>query len=224
MDLMDVIYKRRSARSFLSDPIPDEVLRDLIEAARHAPSGGNGQNWCFGIVKEEKTKLELAKAAGNQDWIAAAPVVIACCASIKVDLSHLPEEDFGLIVNKTRFGEDFIKYMNHYPDRKMVNIFWNNANPLIPGEHIFLAAVNHGLSGCWVGYLDILKAGEILKLPEDMACLFLMPIGYANESPDDIERKSCEEIIFCESWGQTPNNKGSKKYGAYNSISKLILK
>lgn len=206
MDFKDVIYKRRSKRSFLPDSVPDEVLRELIEAARYAPSGGNGQNWSFGIIKGEKTKIELAKAAGNQDWIATAPVIIACCTKLGEDLSQLPEDDFGLVVDKTRFGEDFINYMKSYPDRKMVNVFWNNANPLIPGEHIFLAAVNQGLSGCWVGYLDIIKVSEILKLPEDVVCLFLMPIGYSEELPDDIERKNYNEIMFYEKWNQNQNN------------------
>jgi nitroreductase len=200
MNFIDVINKRRSSRSFLSDPIPDEVLRELLEAARLAPSGGNGQNWCFGIIKDEETKAELAKVAGNQEWITTAPVIIACCAKLGEDLSQLPEDDFGLIVNKTRFGEDFITYMNNYPDRKMANTFWNNAVPLIPGEHIFLAAVNHGLNACWIGYLDTRKASDILELPEDVVCLFLMPIGYAKEQPKEIERKAYDEIVFYDKW------------------------
>jgi len=125
---------------------------------------------------------------------------IKCAFVIKY--SVLPYDDFGLLVNKTRFGEDFVTYLNDYPDRKTVNTFWNNAVPLIPGEHIFLAAVNRGLNACWVGYLDIKKAGEILALPEDIVCLFLMPIGYKDEKPKDIKRKSKDEILFHEKWNQ----------------------
>lgn len=204
MEFKDVINKRRSTRRFLQDSIPDEVLRELIEAASVAPSGGNEQNWYFGIIKDEKTKTKLAKAAGNQEWIATAPVVIACCTELRDDLSKLPQNDFGLVVNKTRFGEDFIEHMNNYPDRKMAGVFWNNANPLIPGEHIFLAAVNRGLSGCWIGYLDVLEASEILNLPNEIVCLFLMPIGYPKEPFKVIERKSYGEMTFHERW----NNKG----------------
>jgi nitroreductase len=200
MNLLEVINKRRSARSFLPDPIPEDALREMIEAARFAPSGGNGQSWYFGIVKDEQRKIELAKAAGEQDWIASAPVIIAYCAKIDVDIRDLPEEDFGLVVNKTRFGDDFIAFMNSCPDRKTVKTFWSNSVPLIPGEHIFLTAVSHGLSACWIGYLDINKAGEILDLPEDIVCLFVMPIGYTNEQPQEIYRKHYEEIIFNEKW------------------------
>jgi nitroreductase len=198
MDCMEVILKRRSVRSFLTDSVPEEILTELLEAARVAPSGGNGQSWCFGVVKDRFIKEELAKAAGEQMWIAEAPVVIACCAKLDDDRAQAPEDDFGLIVDKTRFGGELMAYLNKCPDRKAVNTFWCNAVPLIPGEHMFLSAVNYGLSACWVGYLDINKASEILRLPEDMVCLFLLPIGYAKEEPGEIERKALDEIVFYE--------------------------
>ena len=200
MDFMEVVKSRRSARSFLSKEVPYEVLKELLEAARLAPSAGNGQSWFFGVIKDNNTKKELAKAAGDQHWIAEAPVVIACCAKLDEDIIGLPEEDFGLIVNKTRFGEEFIAYLNKYEDRKMMRTFWTNAVPLIAGEHIFLAAANHGLNACWIGYLDIKKCSEVLSLPEDIVCLFLMPIGYAKEKPKDIRRKTADEIVFYERW------------------------
>ena len=205
MELTQVINNRRSVRSFLPDPVPDDIIKDLLEAARLAPSPGNGQAWLFGVIRDDAVKKELAEAAGGQSWIATAPVIIACCAKLEADLAELPEDDFGLIVNKTRFGEAFIDYMNAYPDRKMANTFWTNAVPLIPGEHIFLAAVSHGLSSCWVGYLDTREAGKILGLPDDVVCLFLLPIGYANEEPEEIYRKACEEIVFYDKWNAVNN-------------------
>lgn len=200
MKFIDVVRKRRSSRKFSNKPVPREIVDELIEAARLAPSGGNGQNWCFGIIRDEVLKSELAIAAGEQEWIATAPIVIACCAKLDGDLKYVPEDDFGLEVNIARFGKDFISYMNAYPDRKTINTFWNNSVPLIPGEHMFLCAVSHGLSACWIGDLDIRRAGEILRLPEDMVCLFLLPIGYACDEPKEIERKAIEEIVFYERW------------------------
>ena len=205
MELMDVIRTRRSVRKFKSDPIPDNVLLEILEAGQLAPSGGNGQDHHFGVIKKEETKRRLAQAAGNQEWIATAPVVIAYCTSIDHDLKDLPEDDFGLIVNQARFGEDLINYLNQYPDRRAVNKLWKNSTPLIPGQHILLAAVNRGLSGCWIGYLDTDQAGEILNLPDNKVCLFLMPLGYPGEEPIEKELKTLEEIVFSEEWGQKPS-------------------
>lgn len=200
MDIIEVIKKRRSARSFLKKSISDEILKELLEAARYSPSGGNGQNWYFGIVRDDAMKTELAKAAGGQEWITFAPVIIVCCALLEEDLKDANDDDFGLIVNYTRYGEDFVKYMNNYKNRFIANTFWNNGVPLIPGEHILLTAVKYGISGCFIGYLDLKKTNEILNLPENITSLYLIPLGYAKEDPSEIYRKQLQEIVFYEKW------------------------
>lgn len=197
---MTVIKNRRSSRNFTKTPVPEQIIDEILEAGRLAPSGGNGQNHYFGVIKNEKTITELAKAAGNQMWIATAPVVIALCTSLVEDIANAPEDDFGLEVNINRFGSDLIDYLNEYPNRKAMCKFWENTNPLIPGEHIFLAAVNRGLRACWIGYLDTEKASKILNLPDYISCMYLLPIGYAAEEPKEIQRKPLEEIVFYEKW------------------------
>ncbi len=200
MELMEVIKKRRSVRKYLEKPVPEDIIHNLLEAGRLAPSGGNSQNHFFGVVREECQKGKLGRAAGNQMWIKTAPVIIAYCAYIGYDLAEVPEDDFALIVNKTRFGDDLVQYLNNYQDRKAVNTFWNNSSPLIPGEHIFLAAISYGLNACWIGYLDIKKASKILNLPDDVVCLYLMPLGYAAKEPEKKARKTLEELTFYDQW------------------------
>ncbi len=202
MEYMDVIKERCSVRNYLPEPISEEILTEILQAGRLAPSGGNSQNYFFGVVMDEQKKKDLAEAAGNQEWISTAPVVIAYCTSVNNDFSEVPEDDFGLIVNKTRFGDELVTYLNDYEDRKAINTFWNNSNPLIPGEHIFLTATNFGLNCCWIGYLDIQKASKILNLPDDIVCLFLMTVGYAAEKPQEKEKKSLEELVFYDEWGK----------------------
>lgn len=196
MTVMEAIQKRRSARSYLDKPIEDEVLLELLEAARLAPSGGNGQNHVFGVVKDQEIKLALARSAGNQMWIAEAPVVIACCARLEEDLKGLPESDFGLRVNELRFTKPFIQHLNAYPDRKAVGALFVNAAPLIPAEHMVLAAAAHGIQGCYIGWLDVWEASRVLNLPGDMVCLFLLPLGYPKREPSKKKRKSLDEISF----------------------------
>ena len=205
MDLMEIIRQRRSARSFKLDPVPQAALEDMLEAARLAPSGGNGQNHIFGVITQPDLKQELASAAGGQTWIASAPLVLALCARLDWDLGSLPEDDYGLQVNQRRFGPDFLEYLIAFPDSKAVTLLFENASPLIPGTHIYLAAVHHGLSACWVGDVDIPRANRILGLPPDVTCLFLMPVGYPAEKPKATQRKSLEEIVFFERWPNVAN-------------------
>jgi nitroreductase len=196
MDVMDAIRARRSARLFLNKPLPDGAVETLLEAARLAPSGGNGQNHLFGVVTEPELKVALARAAGEQMWIAGAPAVFACCARVPADRFDVPPDDFGRIVDELRFGRAFMDYIAACPDGRAAAMLFENAAPLIPMEHILLAAAGMGLSGCAIGYLDIPRAGEILNLPEDIACLFLLPIGYAAEKPRAKKTKAIEEISF----------------------------
>ena len=202
MTVMEAIQVRRSARSYLDRPIEDALILELLEAARLAPSGGNGQNHVFGVVKDQEIKLALARASGNQMWIAQAPVVIACCARLEEDLKDLPESDFGLRVNELRFTKPFIQYLNAYEDRKAVGSLFVNAAPLIPAEHMVLAAAAHGIQACYIGWLDVKEAGRILHLPDDMVCLFLLPMGYPKRTPGKKELKSIQEISFTDRYGK----------------------
>ena len=202
MKLLDSIKTRRSARSFKDTPIPDSILNEMLEAIRLAPSPGNSQGYIFGVIKDKEIKEKLAKAAGEQMWIASAPVVFACCADISNDIAEQPEDDFGLIVNRLRFGNDFIKYLCEYPDRRACMTFLENGTPLIPCEHIFLTAVSHKLSACYIGYLDIAEADIILNLPKHLTCLFLMPVGYADELPCEKHTKAVNEIAFYDQWSE----------------------
>ena len=80
MDVMEAIRKRRSVRSYRKDPVPDEKLKKILEAARLAPSARNSQNWKFVVVRDAARRKELAKAAADQYFVGEAPVVIAAVA------------------------------------------------------------------------------------------------------------------------------------------------
>jgi len=62
MDLKEAIYTRRAVREFTAEPVPDETLRQLIDAAVQAPSAVNQQPWSFCVVRD---KLLLARISGE---------------------------------------------------------------------------------------------------------------------------------------------------------------
>ena len=76
MDVMEAIRKRRSVRSYRKDPVPDEKLKKILEAARLAPSAKNLQSYKFIVVKDQKLRDKLMEAAANQSFVGEAPVVI----------------------------------------------------------------------------------------------------------------------------------------------------
>lgn len=77
MNVHEAIRQRYSIRSFLPEPVTDEQLMRLLDAARLAPSSSNRQDWRFVVVRDPQQRQRLAQAAHNQMWIAEAPVIIA---------------------------------------------------------------------------------------------------------------------------------------------------
>jgi nitroreductase len=81
MEFKEVIRKRESVRGYMDKPIPDEKLRNVLEAARIAPSGSNRQDMKLIIVRDAKKREALARAAGNQHFVGEAPVIIVAVST-----------------------------------------------------------------------------------------------------------------------------------------------
>ena len=79
MDIHDAIRTRRSVRAYRPDPIPEEVLTRVLDAARVAPSAGNGQPTRLILVTDAGAREKLAALCGNQSFIAEAPIVVVAC-------------------------------------------------------------------------------------------------------------------------------------------------
>lgn len=84
MDAIECIKSRRSIRKFEPTPVPDEIIKDLIDCARLAPSGSGLQPWEFVAVKDQATREKIAEAARYGKFIKDAPVCIAVyCKDVK---------------------------------------------------------------------------------------------------------------------------------------------
>ncbi len=84
MTVLDIIRNRHSVRDFKKLDIPEAVVDSLIEALRWAPSAGNLQSRKFYFVLTSGTKKKIASAALNQNFIAAAPLVVVACADLRI--------------------------------------------------------------------------------------------------------------------------------------------
>ncbi|MCM2357897.1 MAG: nitroreductase family protein [Geobacteraceae bacterium] len=196
----EAIEQRRSIRKFKPDPVPDEVLAELLDAARLAPSGCNAQPWRFKVVKDGETKRALAKGAFDQPFIAAAPVVLVCCADIKGYLEGMVSstEDLGKI---GAVEDRVVKIILQAADRMQVmpldqvgpRIAFNVA---IAVEHIALRALDFGLGSCWIRLLDEQAIKGIFGWDEHLHVVALLPLGYPDEAPAPRKRLPLEAILL----------------------------
>ena len=105
LTVKEAIRERRSIRRFKSDPVPDEMIHQMLEAARLAPSGTNRQPWRFIVVTDAAEKAKLREMCMGQAFVEQAPVVIVCCADLTV---------YSVDVGKKRYQE-FIDYPANSP-------------------------------------------------------------------------------------------------------------
>jgi len=166
MSVLDVIERRRSIRKYKEDPIPEDILRRVLEAARLAPSGKNLQPWKFIIVRDRSLKEELARASAGQFFMAKADLIIVACG--------FPDNCYA------RMG----RYMKSWP-----------VDVTIALEHLILQAQEEGLGTCWIGSFEEEEVKSILKIPKEVKVLALTPLGYPAETPSFRGRKRLEEII-----------------------------
>lgn len=78
MEVIDAIKLRRSVRAYTPDPIPDEILKQILEAGRMAPSANNQQPWHFIIVKDAQKRIIMSEEKYAK-FLRESPVVIVGC-------------------------------------------------------------------------------------------------------------------------------------------------
>lgn len=196
----EAIEERRSIRKFKPDPVPDELLAELLDAARLAPSGCNAQPWRFKIVKDDETKKKLARAAFDQPFIAAAPVVLVCCADIKgyVEGMVSSTEDLGRIgAVEDRVVKIILQASDRLSEMPLEQVGPRIAlNVAIAVEHIALRALDFGLGSCWIRLIDEPAIKGIFGWDDNLHVVALLPLGYPAEAPLPRKRRALEDILL----------------------------
>jgi nitroreductase len=200
----EAIEKRRSIRKFKPDPVPDEHITALLDAARLAPSGCNAQPWRFKVVRDDDTKGKLAHAAYEQSFISQASVVLVCCADVRGYLQGTASgvQDLGqtgaiddrivkILLRRTGQMETQMKLMSK--EQLGARMAFNVA---IAVEHIALRALDFGLGTCWVRLIDEQKVREIFGWDDNLFVVALLPIGYPDESPPPRKRLTIKDLII----------------------------
>lgn len=199
MDVFEAIDSRRSIRKYKSDPVPAELLDKVLEAARIAPSTSNTQSWKFKVITDSDIRRQLRDSAYGQRFLEQAPVVIACCLDFE-SFKERGKQTLRLVMSGVRPSLEMIlrsvkggKEKGFDPERIVIN---GTMNVTIAVEHMILAAQALGLGTCWVRAFDAEAVARTLDLPESVAVVCLLPLGYPSESPKPRPRKQLEEILI----------------------------
>ncbi|MDD4308791.1 MAG: nitroreductase family protein [Candidatus Cloacimonetes bacterium] len=179
MNCKELILDRHSVRNFLPDPIPKNVLNDILEAGRLAPSAQNKQPWRYIVFTETEKIQKLALNCGliglANFFIRKAPCLIIACADTKDNLK-LNGQDYYLVDTAISFHQ------------------------------MMLMARSYGIGSCWLAAFSEKKLRSYLDIPETWRIVALAPFGYPADKKSlytkmvsrfasSTERKPLAEIV-----------------------------
>jgi nitroreductase len=79
MDAIEALFSRRSIRKYTAEPVAEDTLREILEAAMSAPSAGNQQSWHFVVINDRKILDEVPSFHPHSPMLREATVAILIC-------------------------------------------------------------------------------------------------------------------------------------------------
>ena len=213
-DIIDVISGRKSIRRYTDEPIPDELLDKVLEAARWAPSGENEQPWKLIVIKDPETRVKIGEIAriGSGQRITAE----YCLGKLQPRFEGIADLEKRESVMKFMYTGEVSVFPAKAPVvivvagelKKMFDTPYDLSACI---ENMLLEAHSLGIGACWVHGPAVYprmveKLKNLLKIPSGMGeykVLALVSFGWP-ESPRRHPRpkKSLEEIVYWEEFGR----------------------
>ncbi|MDE5709326.1 MAG: nitroreductase family protein [Alistipes sp.] len=182
--MKNMLFKHRSIRRFRSAPIPEEVLRECLEAASRASTCGNMQLYSLVVTRDKALREQLAPCHFNQPMVSEAPCIVTVCADV---------HRFTLWCEQRGADpayDNFAWFLNASVDA------------LLAAQNLCIQAEIHGLGVCFLGTTIYTAADivRILKLPKGVVPLTAVVLGYPDETPPLTDRLPLEAVVHYEKY------------------------
>ena len=211
-DIYEMMSTLRAVRRLRPDPIPDDVLHRVLQAAAWAPTGGNMQPWRVVVVRSDAQKQALADVYR--------PAWYRYAKGYDARNDQLPPEEASKGRRNRVAGDYLADHLHEAPvilmfvaDPKMMAITDAKLDriSMVGGGSVYTAVQNAMLAarteglGCVLTTLHCLAEDEVksaLQIPEDWATLAMVPLGYpVGKGHGPISRKSTETLAFDDVFG-----------------------
>ena len=207
-DERDAVYKaiftRRDVRDqFLPDPVPDDVLRRLLEAAHHAPSVGFMQPWNFITIRDQAVRDRVADAFGraNDEAVKLFPQERQSkYKSLKLEGIRKAPLNICITCDRARGGNVVLG--------KTHNSSMDLYSTVCAVQNLWLAARAEGIGMGWVSIFHDADLKSILGIPDRIEIVAYLCLGYVDQLYEQPElevkgwnrRLPLDELIFEEGW------------------------
>ena len=200
ISLFEAIHSQRAVRNFSAEPVSDEAVATIMEAAIRAPSGGNRQRWSFLIIRDREVKRRFG------EWY------VDAWRQLTSDMDfHNPAAQPYRPSMLTHRMEDVPVLILACEERPAAG---TNPNSITSGASIYPAVQNIMLAARALGLGTVLttlhtsheqEVKELLGIPDNVDTAALIPLGYPLEGQrfGGSRRRALREVVFHEKWGKT---------------------
>lgn len=214
-DIIDVLTSRKSIRRYKPDPVPDEMIDKILEAARWAPTGENYQPWRFIVIRDPETKNkigDLAKLGSGSrmtTWY--------CLGEMQERFTKIEDPVKRAEVLRFMYSGEVSEFARHAPLVIAVIGTLMEGSVDVPYdlsaavENILIEAHSLGLGACWVhgpvaSTRDAKKFKQILDIPTGMGeykVIAYIAIGFPKEQRKHPRPKlPLEDLVYWEKFGR----------------------
>ena len=206
--LFETIYSLRSMRRLKADPVPEEVLKKIVEAGIHAPTGGNRQDWGFIVVRDPDIKrfirdryreAQQKLQAGRPPMSELPPARQRAMKAGAYLAEHMHEAPVLLLACSAK---EYPPFAQAGYQRASIATVHGSIYPAV--QNMLLACRAFGIGATLTTTHCIFE--EELKqkvgVPENMEISALLPLGYPKGKFGKITRNPVEEVLYWDGWGK----------------------
>jgi nitroreductase len=218
MSVIETIHQHRSIRKYKPDPIPDELLDEILSAGIRASSSGNMQAFSIVVTRKRKLREQLYKAHNDQEMVLEAPLLLTFCADF-----HRMRQWLSISQAPDNF-DNFMGFMVAAIDA------------ILASQNVALAAESQGLGICYLGstLANCDQVGLLLKLPVNVVPVVGFTLGYPDENPALRDRLPLEGLVHHETYQDYRDEqikeiyrereiKGWDRYMSYPRVRQMII-
>jgi nitroreductase len=183
-EFLDILRTNRAMRRLRPDPLPDDLVRRVLEAATWAPSGSNRQDYVFVAVRD-RSKIARLGELRLQEWNGSR----LAAARDRMD----PSVEKSATRGSETLGQAPVIVV-------VANIGPIAGHSIFPAvQNLLLAARVLGLGG-YITMIESDEAKNIVGLPPEASIAAVVPLGRPAGSFGPVRRRPLDEIVFWDEW------------------------
>jgi nitroreductase len=199
LDIFEAIYSTRAMRRLKPDPVPEELIWKVLDAAIRAPSGGNRQPWNFIVIRDEEIKRKIAEYyldAWNNSYgrikeqATADPNLARTYRSAEYLANHLAEVPVLIMATVREAGIAAVS-----PDGASIY-------PAVQNLMLAARALGLGTTLTTLHRAHEAEVKELLGIPEGVHTMCLIPLGWPKGRFGAGPRLPVEKVTYWDRWGE----------------------